>query len=301
MKPRVSTVIATYKRPEALLRAVRSVLAQTVAEIELIIVVECDDSASREALATIADPRVSTVVNPIKAGPGPARDTGAAAATAPYIAFLDDDDEWLPAKLERQLTVADERTIVMTLTHVLTMQGSFVRPGRPYEGDMPIDEWLFDRRSWLRGGDSMLQTSSLLMPRALFATLGFGCVRHEEWELVIRAVKQHGYRLVTLREPLTIYRAGGHYPWRPSLDWVHSVTDLLTPRAAAGFCLQVATQGLVGPERNKAFAALFRAGFALGRPTLKQLFAYVVIWGVPHDLRWRLRAALKGKARDTPL
>lgn len=290
--PRVSVVIATYKRPEQLLRAVRAALAQTIADIEVVVAVEADDPDSIAALATIRDDRVRHIVNAVRNGPGPARDAAAADATAPFIAFLDDDDEWLPEKLERQLALVDDRTIVMTLSQVKTTEGVFVRPGRPYEGDVPVDEWLFDRQTWFRGGDAFLQTSSLMIPRALIATLGFGTARHEEWELVIRAVKQHGYRLATVREPLVIYHAGGLYPWRPSADWAVSMRDVLTPRALSGFSLNTATQGLVGRERNLAFRTHLANAVRLGRPTPKQLFAFAVIWGVPHSLRWRLRAML---------
>lgn len=295
--PRVSVVIATYKRPAQLLRAVRTALAQTIANIEVVIAVEADDAASVAALATVGDDRVRHIVNRVRNGPGPARDAAAASATAPFVAFLDDDDEWLPEKLERQLALADARTIVMTLSKVATAEGVFVRPGRPYDGDGPVDEWLFVRRSWFRGGDAFLQTSSLMVPRALIATLGFGTARHEEWELVIRAVKQHGYRLATVREALVVYQAGGLYPWRPSADWVVSMRDVLTPRALSGFSLNTATQGLVGRERNLAFRTHLANAFRLGRPTAKQLFAFAVIWGVPHSLRWKLRAMLRRGTR----
>ncbi|MET0240055.1 MAG: glycosyltransferase family 2 protein [Sphingobium sp.] len=291
--PRISVVIATYKRPEKLLRAVRTALAQTVTDLEVIVAVESNDPESVDALKAIADPRVIHVVNPAaKDGPGPARDLGARSATGDYIAFLDDDDEWVPYKLERQLAVAGPDIIVTALSRVVTDEGDFIRPGRPYDGAKPIDEWLFDRHSWLRGGDSMLQTSSLLIPAPLMRTLGFGNARHEEWELVIRAVKQHGYRLVTVHEPLVIYYAGGLYPWRPSLGWVEGMRDVMTPRALAAFCLSNATQGLVGPERNLAFRTFFRTAFRIGKPTAKQLFAFAMIWGVSHSLRWRLRAML---------
>jgi len=296
--PRVSVVIATYKRPERLLRAVHCVLAQTVSDIELVVACEKDDAATVEALATVGDPRVRVVVNPVKAGAGVARDLGARAAAGRWVAFLDDDDEWLPAKLEKQLAVADDDTIVMTLSNVVTPAGIFVRPARPYAGDEPVDEWLFARRSWFRGGDSMMQTSSLMMPALLFGQLGFRSARHEEWELVIRAVKQHGYRLVTVREPLVNYYTGGKYPWHTSVDWIETMTDVLSPRAISGFCLNVATQGLAPVERNKAFRTLLRTAFRLGRPEARQLFAFFLIWTIPDSLRERLRAALRRRPRQ---
>jgi GT2 family glycosyltransferase len=274
------------------------VLAQTFSDIELIVACEKDDAATVEALATVADPRVRLVVNPIKSGPGIARDLGARAAAGHWVAFLDDDDEWLPAKLERQLAVAKDETIVMTLSNVVTPAGIFVRPARPYAEDEPVDEWLFARRTWFRGGDSMMQTSSLMMPALLFGKLGFGSARHEEWELVIRAVKQHGYRLVTVREPLVTYYTGGMYPWRTSVDWVETMTGLLSPRAVSGFCLNVATQGLAPVERNRAFLTLLRTAFRLGRPEARQLLAFFLIWTIPDSLRDRLRAALGRRPRQ---
>ena len=299
--PRVSVIIPTYKRPAALRRAVASAGAQTIAEIEVIVAAEADDPDSLAAIASLGDPRVRAIVNPVRGGPGPARDAGAAAARAPWIAFLDDDDEWLPHKLERQLALAgDARDVLVTaLSRVETEAGTFIRPALPYAGDRPIDEWLFDRLSWFGGGEAMLQTSSLMVPRALFDTLGFGASRHEEWELVIRAMKQHGYRLLTVREPLVLYRAGGLYPWRASLDWAESRRALLTPRAMAGFCLTEAVKGLRPPERNRAFRAFARAAFRLGRPTLRQLFAFALIWAIPDPVRERLRSRLRRRAGAT--
>ena len=298
--PRVSVVIASYRRPDRLLRAIGTVLAQTMPSLEVIVALEHGDDDSVAALSTITDPRVGYLINPVRGGPGPARDAGARASRGAWIAFLDDDDEWLPEKLERQLAVADGQMIVMTLYTVVTPAGTFVRPASPYRGDQPIDEWLFDRQSWLKSGEAMLQTSSMMVPRALFDTLAFGSVRHEEWELAIRAVKQHGYRLVTVHEPLVRYYTGGMYPWHTSVAWVNSIRDLLTPRAFSGFCLTVATQGLSRVERNKAFRTLFRTAWR-GRPTAKQLFAFFFIWTIPDGLREKVRAAIKPPTgKETP-
>lgn len=292
--PLVSVIIATFRRPDALKRAMASSLAQTVADLEVVVVVERSDELSVAAVEEIGDPRVRLVVNPVRNGPGVARDFGAQSSSAVWLAFLDDDDEWSPDKLERQFAAVSDsgRRICTTLSRVVTDHGVFVRPTDPYEGQAPIDEWLFDRRFWLKSGASMLQTSSLLVPRALFDTLSFGKVRHEEWELVIRAVKEHGYDLVTVREPLVTYYAGNLYPWRPSADWIDSVRELVSPRAYSGFCLTVATQGLTGPERNKACLTFLTQAFRHGRPTIRQLFAFGMIWLLPDGLRSRLRGGL---------
>jgi glycosyltransferase involved in cell wall biosynthesis len=293
-EPRVSVVIATWRRPDRIVRAVESALAQTVRDIEVIVAVERDDPETLAALATIADSRVRAIVNPEKRGPGVARDTGARAALGAWVAFLDDDDDWLPAKLEKQLAAAQGQgdVIVMTQSRVLWPGGSFVRPSVPYDPAQPIDEWLFDRRTWLGGGDAMLQTSSLMMPRRLFDTLGFGTSQHEEWELAIRAVKQHGYRLVTVAEPLVNYVAGNRYPWAGSVRWAEAVRDVTTPRARAGFLLTVVPQGIQSPGRTRAFLSLLRAAGRDEQPSPKQLFAWALIWAVPHGARYRLRAAL---------
>ena len=131
------------------------------------------------------------------------------------------------------------------------------------------------------------------MPRALFATGGFGTSRHEEWELVIRATRQRGYRLVCACEVLVIHREGNRHSWQKSLPWVQSMDDVMSKRAISGFCLNSATQGITGPGRNAGFVTYLRAAFRLGRPTAKQLFAFALIWALPHDLRWQIRVAAR--------
>ncbi len=297
--PIVSVVIATWRRPDALARAVDSALAQTLGDIEVIVAAERNDPATAAAVAAVADPRVRLVVNPTKGGPGPARDTGARAARGRWVAFLDDDDLWHPTKLERQCALAgdDDRTIVTTLSEVVSPAGTLVKPTRPYDGAQPIDEWLFDRPSWFGGGEAMLQTSSLLVPRALFDVTGFGTAQHEEWELAIRAVREHGYRIATVPEPLVVYHVGRVYPWRGSVDWARDTRDLLTPRARAGFLLTVVPQSVEerGFARARAFAGLLGTALRTARPTARQLFAFALIAAVPHALRRRLRARRSGR------
>lgn len=295
----VSVVIPTFGRPALVSRAVRDALAQTHRELEVVVVVDGEDPATMGVLAAVSDPRLRVVVNAEKKGAGRTRDAGVDASRGRWIAFLDDDDEWDPAKLEKQLAAVgdDAMAICTTLARVVNDAGTLIRPTRPYDGSQAIDEWLFGRRTWLKTTDALLQTSSLLMPRGLFDHLRFGSVRHEEWELVIRAVKQHGYRLLTVREPLVTYYQGNVYAWRRSVEWVDTVRDLLSPEAYSGFCLTVATQGVQPAERNLAMRTLLGQALRHGRPTAKQLFAFSLIWSVPDTVRHRLRAAVS-RSRD---
>jgi glycosyltransferase involved in cell wall biosynthesis len=298
--PLVSVVIPTFGRPDLVQRAVHSALAQTMSDLEVIVVVDGDDPPTQTALATIADRRLTVLVQPSKGGAARTRDAGALAATGAWVAFLDDDDEWLPEKLERQLAIAPATpAILMTRSRVVTPAGTFVRPSEPYEGDEPVDEWLFGRRHWLKGGPGFLQTSSLMMPRVLFDRLLFRDTRqHEEWELVIRACKELGYTLVTSLEPTVIHYDGfataslsKSYTWRQSLEWADSMGSLLTRRAYAGFLLvTVARVAAAYGNKRGAFSALLRAAVRRGRPTARQLFAFALLAGVPDAARRRLRA-----------
>ena len=95
--PHVSVVIPTFARPELVSRAVRSVLAQTVPDLEVVVVVDGPDNATRDALDAIADERVRVMMLASQGGAPNARNVGVGEARAPWTALLDDDDEW-PAR-----------------------------------------------------------------------------------------------------------------------------------------------------------------------------------------------------------
>lgn len=296
-------MIPTFSRPDLVCRAVRTALAQTGVDLEVIVVIDGDDPATRTALADIGDPRLNVINHESNRGAGEARNTGADAARADWVAFLDDDDEWLPTKLAAQLACApEEAAVVMTLSKCLASYGSFIRPSLPYAEDMPIDEWLFGRHSWTKGGQSFLQCSSLMMPRSLFSKVRFTTLKlHEDWEIVLRAVKDHGFRLVTVREPLTVFHIPEKRPslsqtftWKPSLDWALEVGDLLTPKAFSGFCLTVVARTAAGAGHWEAFPVLSREAFSRGRPTLQQLWAFGFFRLSPERFRRGLRVLMQG-------
>lgn len=105
----LSVVIPTYKRPRELKRALLSVLAQNWPDIEIVVVDDNPpESETRRATErVIADHpgMIHYVRNERSQGGGGARNTGILAARGEFIAFLDDDDEWLPGKLDKQMAL----------------------------------------------------------------------------------------------------------------------------------------------------------------------------------------------------
>ncbi|AGL03392.1 glycosyltransferase family 2 protein [Desulfoscipio gibsoniae] len=105
----ISVVIPTYKRPPPMVkRALESVINQSYKNIEIIVVDDSPaDFAERGAVeATIKslnDRRVSYIKHEQNMGGCAARNTGIEASRGKFIAFLDDDDEWLPEKLHKQM------------------------------------------------------------------------------------------------------------------------------------------------------------------------------------------------------
>ena len=103
----VSVVIPTRNRRPRLARAIESVLVQTWRNIEIVVVDDAssDDTPAYLAHLMLGDSRVKTVRNEQALGGGGARNCGVAASRGTYIAFLDDDDIWLPEKLAIQLSL----------------------------------------------------------------------------------------------------------------------------------------------------------------------------------------------------
>lgn len=94
-----SVIIPTYNRSDRIVGAIRSILNQTYADFEIIVVDDGSTDDTQKIISTIEDPRVHYVFQSNKER-GAARNTGTKLATGDYITFLDSDDEFLPNHLE---------------------------------------------------------------------------------------------------------------------------------------------------------------------------------------------------------
>lgn len=101
--PVVSVVIPTFNRAHMIGGAIRSVLGQTMGDLELIVVDDRSTDETKSVVDGLRDPRLRYMMNHRLQGPSGARNTGILAACGAWVAFLDSDDEWMPGKLERQL------------------------------------------------------------------------------------------------------------------------------------------------------------------------------------------------------
>lgn len=153
MQPLVSVIIPSYNRPaDFVCRAIESVLAQTYPNLEVVVV---DDnpagSPARAALAALLekyapDPRVRAVINPKNLGGSGARNAGVRAARGTYLAFLDDDDEFKPEKLEKQIAFMIEGGLDMSFSDFKLVDDS----GRVMDYRSFADISAFDRQALLK-------------------------------------------------------------------------------------------------------------------------------------------------------
>lgn len=114
--PMVSVIIPTYKRPTMLARAVDSVLNQTYPNVDVIVVDDNNPETEGRRLTENVmqyyddNDRVKYIKHPINKNGSAARNTGARATDAKYVAFLDDDDEFLPNKIANQVKILESRS-----------------------------------------------------------------------------------------------------------------------------------------------------------------------------------------------
>ncbi len=122
--PKVSVIIATYNRTHFVCEAIESVLNQTFPDFEIIVIDDGSIDNTKQVLEKYAS-RIQYIFQENK-GRAEARNTGIKNAKCEYIAFLDDDDIWLPNKLEKQVIFLDSHPdieLVYTFTEVINEQG----------------------------------------------------------------------------------------------------------------------------------------------------------------------------------
>jgi glycosyltransferase involved in cell wall biosynthesis len=299
----VSAVIPTRGRPELLLRAVRSALAQTLREIEVVVVIDGEDSATQRVLEELAhqDKRVRVLALAACVGGSDARNRGVDVALGEWIAFLDDDDEWLPRKLQAQIDALQawtEPLLIGTCKMIArTPDKDYVWPRRMPASDEQIGEYLLARRTLTRG-EGYIQTSTFFVRRALMQAQPFksGQVKHQDTEWVLRMGRLPGARVVFVDEVLAIHNieeerttVSNNSNWRYSLAWLRRDRHLFTPRALAGFVLhQIASEASEQGEW-RAFPLLLLEALRHGKATPRDYAIFLAIWLLPRRRRRRLR------------
>jgi glycosyltransferase involved in cell wall biosynthesis len=199
----VSVIIPTHNRADVLARAVASVLGQTWADLELIVVDDGSTDATSAVLAEFDDPRLTGMHQENK-GVSSARNRGIAASGGGYIALLDSDDYWMPDKLEKQVRFMAESGFAICQTDEIWIRnGQRVNPR--FKHAKPAG-WFLERSLEL----CLISPSCVMFTRELWQELGPFDERLpacEDYSLWLRVGVRHPVGLVP--EALTV-KTGGH-------------------------------------------------------------------------------------------
>lgn len=302
--PDVTVVIPTLNRPVLVTRAVRSALDQTLRNLEVVVVVDGPDEATHAALAALGDDRLRVQEQPERGGAPAARNAGVRAARGEYVAFLDDDDEWLPGKLQAQVDLARsgkvETPIVITKLFVRTPRTEFVLPRRLPDPGEPLSEWLTVRKGPFHG-DGFIQTSTIMAPTALLTEVPFkeDLRRLQEMDWSLRALSRDGVDLLIVDEPLVVWyadenrpRISDDAPIRASLAWLRGVRPLVTKRAYAALAMTQVSSMAAQSHSPKVFGKLLYESVRYGRPGVRDVVTFAQIWLVPTRVRRVVRDKL---------
>ena len=240
--PLVSVIIPTYNRWPMIVEAVQSVLAQTFEAFELIVVDDgsIDNTARR---LSSSDSRLKIFSQP-HAGVAAARNAGVAISLGKYIAFLDSDDLWSPAKLEIQADFMERNSGV----HICQTQEIWIRGGvrvNPKARHRKPSGDIFRRSLEL----CLISPSAVMMTKELFYWVGgfdesFPVC--EDYDLWLRIAARHPVFLIDT--PLATKR-GGHADQLSRSVWGMDRFRVLAIAKLLRF-------GLVGDRRQWALNSL---------------------------------------------
>lgn len=142
--PIVSVIITTHNRAGLLPKAVRSVLSQSFKDFELIIVDDASSDNTEQVIKSFTDDRILYLRHPFSKGGPAARNSGLQLSCGKYIAFLDDDDEWMSGKLLKQTAKLDNAParvgIIYCWANLIASSGRVrPRPTPRKHGDLSYD------------------------------------------------------------------------------------------------------------------------------------------------------------------
>lgn len=194
--PDVDVIIATHNRPELLKVALEAVLRQSYAG-RITIYLVFDQSDPDLSLAREGDDRRVIVVANDERTPGlaGARNTGITAGSAPFVAFCDDDDEWLPSKVASQIDELIRSGHPTSVTGIIIDYGEHQNVRIPTPSRMNFAELIRDRVMEAHPSTVMVRRSALEGPIGLVDEALPGSYA-EDYDWILRAAKVGGFAVV---------------------------------------------------------------------------------------------------------
>ena len=193
----VSVVIPTYNRVDYLCEAIKSVLNQTWTDIEIIVVDDASTDNTREVCRKNF-PEIILIKNEISVGGGEARNIGIRHSKGEYIAFLDDDDRWVPHKIERQMQIMLNKEVSLVSCCYYEVKGE--KHTVVNVNEIKEEQDLLYKNDF--GGASMFLTKKYFLERVggFNKTLKSG----QDWDLLLKLWEVGSFSVC--KEPLVFYR-----------------------------------------------------------------------------------------------
>ncbi|MEU2179084.1 glycosyltransferase [Nocardia sp. NPDC019219] len=223
---RIDIVCPAFNRSTAIRATIDSVLAQTVPDWTLLVVSDGSTDDTDDVVRAYRDPRIRLLRVGPYGHPGGPRNTGVAAATAPYVAYLDHDDRWSPTHLATLLGLLDGGAALAATGCV-----------RVDESGAELDRSGFTDLIWhpeLQTVNAMFEPTRVGHVRKLLTEVGHWTTEHagyEDWDLWFRSAR-HGFDFAVAAERTAILTVGPHTrrnglrpPQAVVLRWVDSEAE----------------------------------------------------------------------------
>jgi glycosyltransferase involved in cell wall biosynthesis len=302
----VTAIIPTRGRTELVQRAISSVLHQSYRPLKIILVIDGRDEPTRRLAGEMCEPRLRVVELSRSVGAAQARNIGVDLAASEWVAFLDDDDEWLPRKIELQMKAAcashAPHPVISSRVIVKTTGYDWVSPDRLYTSGEPMSEYLFCRHRFVDGA-SYMQTSTLLVQRKLMQKIPFPAHlrRHQDWDWLLRAAAGPEVEFHMLPEALALFHVeegrssiGRSLDWEASRAWAQEMRHAFTPRAYSFFmaneCVSRAVKIRAG---GAAYAGLTWEFLMHGHPTPRSVLSLAGFLCIPEIIRTSIRRSVR--------
>lgn len=223
----VTAIVTTHNRLHLLKRAIKSILAQTYTEIEIVVV----DDASTDGTETYCRSLpLNYIYIPKKESRGGnhARNVGIRAAKGKYVAFLDDDDYWLPEKIEKQVALIESKDC--ELVHCGRILEIITKNGVRFRENLPDPLHWGDMHKKILLTICTTTTTNILAKRNALLEVGLfdeNLRFWQEYELTIRLAQRKPFYFVN--EALSVYRVDSHdknrltnkyYAWKEAVRYI---------------------------------------------------------------------------------